>query len=111
MRRVVRRYLTRDVNGRALAVQSERLTDDGLGAMHLSSERTAASCSGCQRPGLELSELRGVCDWCHARGCCVHCLSTCQVCSRKLCGCCRLGFVGPPPLTVCAVCLQRLTYR
>jgi hypothetical protein len=60
---------------------------------------------------LELSELRGVCDWCRFRECCVHCLSKCQVCSRRLCGACRHGFGGPPALTVCLACAERLFER
>jgi hypothetical protein len=111
MRRIYKRFLVRDPLGRALSMQSERLTDDGEGSVQLTSERDAGWCSGCQRPVTELSELRGVCDWCHHRGCCVHCLSQCQVCSRRLCGQCRRGFAGPPALTVCAVCQHRLIER
>ena len=79
--------------------------------MQLHTERRARLCSGCRRPFVELSELRGVCDACHARECCVHCVSKCQVCSRRLCGACRCGFGGPPMLTVCGVCHQHLMER
>ena len=111
MRRIERRYLTRDRHGRPLAMRYERLTDDGLGNTRLVSEQRATRCSGCFRPIVDLSESRGLCDWCHKRECCVHCIATCQVCSRRLCGHCRLGFAGPPTLTVCAVCHHRLMYR
>lgn len=111
MRRIVRRNLVRDPAGRPLSVQSERLTDDGRGAVQQTTERTTRWCSGCHRPVAELAELRGICDWCHARECCVHCLSQCAVCSRRLCGKCRRGFAGPPTLTVCAVCQQRMIHR
>ena len=111
MRHIFKRFLVRDPRGRALSTQSERLTDDGRGWLQLTSERTAEWCSGCRRPVTELSELRGICDGCHSRGCCVHCLSQCQVCSRRLCGHCRRGFAGPPALTVCATCQQRLVER
>lgn len=111
MRRIVRRNLVRDASGRALSLQSERVTDDGMGSLQQTSETTAAWCSGCRRPVAELAELRGVCDWCRSRGCCTHCLSQCQMCSRRLCGQCRRGFAGPPTLTVCAVCQQRLVHR
>ncbi len=111
MRRILRRYLTRDPAGRAISRRFERLTDDGAGNLRLNSEQTAQWCSGCRRPVVELSELRGLCDWCHSRGCCIHCVSECQVCSRQLCGRCRQGFGGPPAVTVCAVCRQRLIER
>lgn len=111
MRRIVKRHLVRDPSGRALSVRSERVTDDGHGSVQFTSERTAGRCSGCRRPVADLSELRGVCDWCRSRGCCMHCLSQCQVCSRRLCGACRRGFAGPPALTVCAACQQRLAQR
>lgn len=111
MRRIVRRSLVRDPAGRALSMQSERLTDDGHGSVHHCSERTAGWCSGCRRPIEDLSQLRGLCDWCRTRGCCVHCLSQCQVCSRRLCGRCRRGFAGPPLVTVCTICQARLIHR
>ena len=111
MRRIVKRDLVRDPSGRALSVRSERLTDDGEGSVQVTSERSAEWCSGCRRPVADPAELRGVCDWCRSRGCCVHCMGRCQVCSRRLCGTCRRGFAGPPPLTVCPACQQRLVGR
>lgn len=111
MTRIVRRTLVRDSSGCPLSVQSERVTDDGSGSIHQTSERTAQGCSGCRRPVTELSELRGVCDHCRCRECCVHCLSQCQVCARRLCGHCRQGFAGPPSLTVCATCQRKLLHR
>jgi len=111
MRRVIRRYVTRDPRGRPIFTRSERLTDDGAGHLHLNAEQIARWCSGCRRPVTELSELRGICDFCRRRECCVHCLSQCQVCSRRLCGHCRRGFAGNEALTVCAVCYDRLMDR
>jgi hypothetical protein len=111
MRHIERRYLTRDGNGRPIDMRYERLTDDGLGNTHLVSEQRAKQCSGCFRQMLDISESRGRCDWCHTRECCINCAATCQVCSRRLCGHCRRGFAGPPALTVCEVCHQRLMYR
>ena len=111
MRRLVRRNLVRDAAGRPLWMDSERVTEDADGSLQQTSEHTARFCSGCRRPVADLSELRGVCDWCHARGCCVQCLSQCQVCSRRLCGQCRRGFAGPPGLTVCTACQDRLIQR
>lgn len=111
MRRIIKRFLVRDPRGRELSLQSERLTDDGRGWLQVTSERTAGWCPGCRRPVTELSELRGLCDACHRHGCCIHCVSRCEVCDRQLCGQCRRGFAGPPPRTVCAVCQPRLIER
>jgi hypothetical protein len=111
MRRVVRRHRTVDATGMPLSSQSERLVDDGQGLLHVDLQRTAGLCSGCRRPVVELSELRGLCDQCHARSCCAHCLAVCDVCSRRLCGQCRRGFGGPPARTVCESCLRGLIER
>jgi hypothetical protein len=111
MRHILRRHLVRDASGRPISVQSERLTDDGAGRLQMSNERTALLCTGCNRPVVEVAELRGLCHVCGSRECCVHCSSRCMVCSRQLCGRCRRGFTGPPPATVCATCRQRLVER
>lgn len=87
------------------------MTDDGDGRLQLNSEQIAHPCSGCGRVVGELGDLRGRCDWCRVRECCDRCVSRCQVCSRQLCGQCRHGFAGPPQLTVCALCLERLLVR
>lgn len=111
MRRILRRYVTRDPAGRVIADRSERLTDDEAGRLRLHAEEAALRCSGCGRPVIELSELRGTCDGCGARGCCVHCVGRCDMCARRLCGRCRHGFAGAPPQTVCATCFRRLSER
>jgi hypothetical protein len=111
VRRILRRYVTRDPAGRVVSIRSERLTDDGAGYLRLHSEQSAQSCSGCNRPVIEVSELRGICDWCGRRECCSHCIARCQVCSRRLCGHCRRGFGGSPTLTVCPSCRQQLVAR
>lgn len=111
MRRILRRYITRDASGRPISIQIERLSDDGAGSLQLSNERTARLCSGCRRPVADISEMRGMCDCCRARECCVHCLCQCHVCSRRLCGRCRRGFGGPPAVTVCGYCRERLLAR
>lgn len=112
MRRIVKRFLTRDPSGRPISEQTERLADDENGDLQVTHERTAVYCSGCRRGVMELSELRGICDWCHLRGCCVHCISKCQLCSRRLCGTCRRGFTGDiSTMTVCPSCHQRLDRR
>jgi len=111
MSQIIKRFITRDPRGRPLAVQTERLSDDGQGRLQLRTERSAGWCSGCHRPVADLAELRGICDSCRACGSCVHCLVTCQLCGRKLCGRCRRGFAGPPPLSVCPRCLLRLHER
>jgi hypothetical protein len=111
MRRIVKRFLIRDPAGRPLIQQSERVTDDGGGNLQSTSERTASFCTGCRRPITDLAERRGLCDGCRDHECCVHCLSQCHICSRRLCGQCRRGFAGPPAVTVCENCRQRLMQR
>src|SRR2546425_282416 len=96
---------------RTIAEQSERLTDDGAGRLQMSTERSARWCTGCRRPITDVAEFRGICDYCHQRECCVHCISKCAVCSRRLCGHCRKGFAGRSALTACAACLGHLTER
>lgn len=103
--------MTRDHRGRVLASQSERLTDDGRGRVQVSETHTAVWCPGCRRPVNDISELRGHCDYCGTRGVCVRCETNCHACSRRLCGRCRRGFPGPPPMTVCPICLNRLHAR
>lgn len=110
MRRILRRYVVRDRLGRPISVRSERLTDDGE-HVHLSAEQQARPCGGCGRYLTEVSMLRGVCDCCGIRECCDHCIRHCQVCQRQLCGRCRQGFAGPPPVTVCASCREQLRQR
>jgi hypothetical protein len=111
VRRIVKRILVRDPAGRPLSIRSERVTDDGIGGLQSTTEQTATFCSGCRRPITDLSERRGKCDDCHRHECCVHCLSQCYLCSKRLCGACRRGFAGPPAVTVCQACRQRLIER
>lgn len=111
MRRILRRILTQDARGRVLANRVERLADDGRGHVHYVLRRTADRCTGCGRAVEELSDLRGHCDYCRRRRTCNHCETRCAVCSRRLCGLCRRGFPGPPPLTACPICQHRLMVR
>lgn len=110
MRRIVKRFFVRDHNGRLIALQSEHLRDDEAGQLFVTHERSAVRCTGCQA-AVEFAEQRGRCDVCRSRGCCIHCLSRCGVCSRQLCGHCRRGFAGPPALTVCSECQRQLGQR
>ncbi len=111
MSRILRRNLSVDGSGRAVAVRGERLTDDGRGNMHVTSYRTLVACPGCRRPLEDVIDLRGRCDFCGQRPCCVHCETRCQVCSRRLCVVCRRGFAGQHTATVCPICLRRLQRR
>ena len=111
MKRIIKRFLTTDGRGRPLIVNSERLFDDQRGRLSLTTQRTAISCSGCRRPLVNFEELRGRCDACGIRGSCLHCETKCDACSRRICGRCRRGFAGPPPRTVCLICLHRLRKR
>jgi len=111
MRKIVKRYQTVDPRGRVLARNTERLADDGYGRVSLATRTVAARCSGCGRFIGDLSELRGYCDYCRRRACCIQCETRCQVCSRRLCVGCRRGFVGQAAMTVCPICLFRLRRR
>lgn len=112
MRRILKRFLTRDSRGRTLASNTERLRDDGNGNLHYSHYQTATWCTGCQRPVTDLNELRGRCEFCRSRNLCSQCGEVrCQACARRLCGFCRRGFAGSTPTTVCPICLIRLHRR
>lgn len=111
MRHIFRRYITHDAFGAPLTKRTERLRDDENGNLRLSERQLARRCSGCLRHTLDLAELRGVCDSCGIRQCCVHCVSRCGICSRQLCGQCRTGFVGDRQFTVCATCNRGLLNR
>ena len=114
MRRIIKRNLVRDLFGRAVTGQTERLTDRGDGRIHVLTEQTATFCSGCRRPVTNTDELRGRCDYCRVRGICSSCEQNgrCQACSKRLCGGCRRGFVGSTTtMTVCPPCWVRLTRR
>lgn len=110
MRRIIKRFFVRDSDGQLIELQSEHLRDDEDGRLFVTHERSALRCSGCSA-AVEFAELRGRCDVCRSHGCCIHCLSRCGVCSRQLCGHCRRGFAGPPPLTVCSDCQRQLVQR
>ena len=111
MKQILKRSVTRDAMGRALSSRSKRLTDDGRGRIHVTESAAALRCSGCRRPLSELTQISGQCDVCARRGTCERCEVQCRACSRRLCGQCRRGFSGPPPLTVCPICLPRLNAR
>lgn len=111
MRRITKRFLTADRLGHVLSSNSERLTDDGHGHLNVTTRRIAAWCSGCHRPLTDMEQRRGRCDYCRLRTCCDACEVRCQVCSRRLCGDCRRGFVGQTWMTVCPICLVRLRQR
>ena len=111
MRRITKRFLTADRSGHVLSSNSERLTDDGRGHLNVTTRRVAAWCSSCHRPLTDTEQRRGCCDYCRLRSCCDACEVRCHVCSRRLCGYCRRGFVGQTSMTVCPICLVRLRQR
>jgi hypothetical protein len=111
MRRISKQSVTRDPTGRCIGSESEELTDDGEGNVQVNAQRTVVRCTGCRRLAADVTELRGLCDWCHVRGSCVDCASKCAACSRRLCGRCRRGFTGAAIVTVCPACQQRLLRR
>ena len=111
MRKILKRFFTTDRSGRVLASNTERLTDNGRDRLSVTTRRAAIWCPSCRRPVTDVNGLRGRCDYCRIRSCCEHCETRCQVCSRRLCGHCRRGFVGNTGATVCPFCLVRMRQR
>lgn len=111
MAKILKRFLVTDNHGRVVLSNSERLNDDGRGRTSVTNHRVAIWCHSCRGPITDVSELRGKCDFCHIRTCCARCEATCRICSRRLCGQCRRGFVGNTVFTVCPKCLVRLHQR
>ena len=112
MKKILKQHLIVGQNGKVLNRNTERLTDNGRGRLNLTTRRTAARCPNCQRPVTDINKLRGRCDICRVQDCCENCETKCRVCSRKLCGRCRRGFVGQSSIiTVCPICLNHLRQR
>lgn len=111
MRRILKRVLVRDPSGRPITQNAERFQDDGSGRVVHIAHRTLIRCQGCQHLVEDASDLRGRCDYCRTRGCCIHCETRCQGCSRRLCWACRRGFAGPTLMTLCPVCLVKMQRR
>ena len=111
MKSILKRFIVTDRSGRPIAGNTERLTDNGRGRINLTVRRSASRCSNCHKPITDINQLRGGCDYCRIRSCCDNCDTKCQVCSRRLCGRCRRGFVGYIRVTVCPICLDWLRRR
>lgn len=112
MKKILKQHLITSQNGKVLNRNTERLSDNGRGRLNLTTRSTAIQCSNCQRPVTDINKLRGRCDICRVQSCCENCETRCKVCSRKLCGRCRRGFVGQSSIiTVCPICLNYLRQR
>lgn len=112
MKKILKQHLITSQNGKVLTRNTERLTDNGRGRINLTTRRTATQCPNCNRPITDINKQRGRCDYCRAQSCCENCETKCQVCSRRLCGRCRRGFVGQSStITVCPICLNHLRQR
>lgn len=111
MRRILKRVLVRDPSGRPIAQNVERFQDNGSDRVVHIAHRTLIRCQGCQHLVEDANDLRGRCDYCRTRGCCIHCETRCQGCSRRLCWACRRGFAGQTLMTLCAVCLVKMQRR
>lgn len=94
-----------------MSQNAERFQDNGSGRVIHSAHRTLIRCQGCHHLVEEVSDLRGRCDYCRTRGCCIHCETRCQGCSRRLCWACRRGFAGQTLMTLCPVCLVKVQRR
>ena len=112
MKKILKQHLITSQNGKVLNRNTERLSDNGSERLNLTTRKTAIQCSNCQRPVTDIDKLRGRCDICRVQSCCENCETRCKVCSRKLCGRCRRGFVGQSSIiTVCPICLNYLRQR
>ena len=112
MKKILKQHLITGQNGKVLNRNTERLTDNGRGRLNLITRSTATRCPNCQRPVTDINKLRGRCDICRSLTCCENCETKCRVCSRRLCGRCRRGFVGQSSIiTVCPICLNHLRQR
>lgn len=112
MKRILKQHLITSQTGRVLNRNTERLSDNGRGRINLTTQSTAIQCPNCRRPVTDINKLRGKCDICRNQSCCENCETRCRVCSRKLCGRCRRGFVGQSSIiTVCPICLNHLRQR
>jgi len=116
MKLILKRNLTTNRFGQPLAgSNSERLTDDGLGRLTVTTRRVAIGCQNCHMPITDETERRGRCDYCRISTCCAHCEVFCRVCSRRLCWRCKRGYVSSATrgavYAVCPGCFVRLRQR
>ena len=111
MAKILKRFLVTNRRGHIVSSKFERLNDDGRGRTTFTNRQLAISCPSCHRPVTDVADLRGNCDYCRMRKCCSRCETACRICSRRLCGYCRRGFVGDNVFTVCPICLVRLRQR
>lgn len=110
--KILKQHLIMSPHGKVLTRNSENMTDNGRGRLNYITRSTAVFCPNCRRPVTDINKLRGKCDICRIYSCCENCETRCRVCSRKLCGRCRRGFVGQSSIiTVCPVCLNHLRQR
>ena len=110
--KILKQHLIMSPHGKVLNRNSENMTDNGRGRLNYITRSTAVYCPNCRRPVTDINKLRGKCDICRIQSCCDNCETRCRVCSRKLCGRCRRGFVGQPSIiTVCPICLNHLRQR
>lgn len=112
MKKILKQFLITSPSGEVLNRNTEHLIDNGQGRLNYTTRSTAVSCPNCRRPVTDISKLRGQCDICRTQTCCENCETKCRVCSRRLCGHCRRGFVGQSSvITVCPICLNYLRQR
>ena len=108
MPRIMRRSMVRHQRGKPMLGTIQRLIDDGKGNISSSRYKKTIPCENCLCPISEIFEMRGLCSWCGRRHLCQSCEVKCRICSRRLCGACRTGFVGDGNLiTVCPQCLGK----
>ena len=110
--KILKQHLITSPHGKVINRNTENMTDNGRGRLNYITRSTAVYCPNCRRPVTDINKLRGKCDICRIQSCCENCETKCRVCSRRLCGRCRRGFVGQSSIiTVCPIYLNHLRQR
>lgn len=108
MTRITRNNSVHNSQGVPVLGTVQHLVDDGRGNIASYRYKKTQPCPNCRRNLSDLSEGRGLCNWCGQRHTCSQCDAKCQSCSRRLCGRCRRGFVSDgASITVCPGCLSK----
>ncbi len=110
MKRILRRLVKIDPDGRVRSFKAELLTDYEDGTVEELHVASILVCEACGRLVEELGDVRPACLNC-GRSTCRHCGEHhCAVCHRPYCVRCRVGFVAGP-LSVCGRCLPTLEHQ
>jgi len=107
MKKIVKRFLKKDSQGKELYELVEEVLDDDSDNINYNKELRIATCETCSRPIENINEIRGYCEYCgNESRLCIHCASLCKVCGRTICPRCKRGF--NKDLTCCPDCYEIL---